>query len=173
MIHAGSSLADKISHPFMFTINLVHQHKSLVVMRAAVKQDPARRNSKGKEWETERERTEGTVHCSALSPINLTCATCVYVSVAKPTRQFQQTVLWGVAGRKWMGPARNKREKMKDQFLLTFKMGYRKKSKRVMPTYLMWNKKQPYSHFSFNQITNFTAPPHLISHHIISLQLLF
>lgn len=39
--HAGSCLAEKISHPFLMTISLVHQHKSLAVMRAAVKLDPA------------------------------------------------------------------------------------------------------------------------------------
>lgn len=88
----------------------------------------AGRNSKGKEWERqwegetgrESERMEGTAHGPALSPINLTCVTCVCVSTGNPTRQFQQTVLWGVVGRKWVGPARREKKKKKNRWKTKF-----------------------------------------------------
>ena len=137
---------------FPIPINLVHQHKSVAAMQAAMKLDPAGRNSKGKSErhrerhsvrETVRERMEGTLHRSALSPINLTFATCVYVSVGNPARQFQHAVLWGVAGRMWMGWARNlKKRRWRTKFYYcatTVKIGYLK-SKKVMPTYLISKK---------------------------------
>lgn len=89
-------------------------------MRAAMKQDPGGQKLKGERVretvrgrDRQRERMEGTAHGPALSPINLTCVTCVCVSTGNPTRQFQQTVLWGVVGRKWVGPAR--REKKEEE----------------------------------------------------------
>lgn len=104
--HAGSFLAGQTSHLFLLTINLFHQHMSLAVMRAAVKQDPAGRHSKGKEWETERrkekrerQKEKGTAHCSALS-LDVCDLCLLYVSVGNPICQFQQMVLWEVGGRK-------------------------------------------------------------------------
>lgn len=72
--------------------------------------------------ERDRKRENGgnsALLCSVSDQLDMCDLCLLYVSVGNPTRQFQQTVLWGVAGRKWVGTARNKKEKMKDKVLLT------------------------------------------------------
>lgn len=73
---ARSSTADKASHPFLLTVNLVHQHKSLAVMRAALKQDPSGRNSKGREKDRKRENGgSGALLCSVSNQLDM-CDLC-------------------------------------------------------------------------------------------------
>lgn len=118
--HPRTSLADQISQLFLLTISLVHQHQSLVVMRAVVKRDPrCRKTPKGKSENENREkkkeesktqRKTGTLLYSALLCLQSTTM-CdlrpLNVFVGNHTCQFQQTGLWGVAGRKWEGARRN------------------------------------------------------------------
>ncbi len=95
--HAGSSLADKISHLFLLTINLVHQLKSLAVMRVAVKQDPAGRNSKAKELERQRDRERDSKErereetrallCSVSDQLDMCDLCLLHVSIGNPTHQ--------------------------------------------------------------------------------------